>query len=85
MSSPGSVNADVSSAVAASAATTGPLRAYVHIKRSDSAQSAVLQTPGQALDVAEKTSPPSETPGTNTESLAVFTCLWPSRPDYLCS
>ena len=50
-----SVNGDVSSAVAASAATTGPLRAYVHIKRADSAQSAVLQTPGQALDVAEKT------------------------------
>ena len=49
-----SVNSDVSSAVAASAATTGPFRAYVHVKRSDSAQSAVLQTPGQALDVAEK-------------------------------
>ena len=48
-----SVNSDVSSAVAAT--TTAPFRAYVHVKRADSAQSAVLQTPGQALDVAEKT------------------------------
>ena len=50
-----SVNSDVRSAVAASSTTTAPFRAYVHIKRTDSAQSAVLQTPGQALDVAEKT------------------------------
>ena len=47
-----SVNSDVSSAVAATAA---PFRAYVHVKRADSAESAVLQTPGQALDVAKKT------------------------------
>ena len=47
-----SVNSDVSSAVAASSAT---FRAYVHVKRADSAQSAVLQTSGQALDVAERT------------------------------
>ena len=50
-----SVNSDVSRAVAASAATTGPFRAYVHVKREDSPQSALLQSPGQALDVAEKT------------------------------
>lgn len=47
-----SVNNDVSSAVAASAATTGPMRAYVHIKRNDSAQSATLESPGQASHLA---------------------------------
>ena len=50
-----SVNSDVRSAVAASSTTIDPFRAYVNIKRTDSAQSAVLQTPGQALDVAENT------------------------------
>ena len=50
-----SVNSDVSSAVATSAAATGPFRAYVHVKRADSAQGALLQSPGQALDVAERT------------------------------
>ena len=50
-----SVNSDVSRAVAASTATTGPFRAYVHLKRQDSAEGVILQTAGQTLDVAEKT------------------------------
>ena len=49
-----SVNNDVSDAVTASSATTGPFRAYAHIKRADSVQSAILKSPGQALDVARK-------------------------------
>ena len=47
-----SVNNDVSNAVAASADITGPFRAYVQIKRNDSAQSATLKSPGQASDLA---------------------------------
>ena len=50
-----SVNNDVSQAVAASSDETGPFRAYVHIKRTDSSLGAVLDTPGQAADVARKT------------------------------
>ena len=50
-----SVNNDVGPAVAASAAETGPFRAYVHLKRADSAPGAVLNTPGQAVDLARKT------------------------------
>ena len=49
-----SVNNDVSQAVAASAAGTGPFRAYVHLKRADSAAGAFLNTPGQAVDLARK-------------------------------
>ena len=49
-----SVNNDVSSAVAASANTTGPMRAYIHIKRDDSAQSATLESPGQASDLVHR-------------------------------
>lgn len=49
-----SVNNDVSDAVAASSAATGQFRAYAHIKRADSAQSAILKSPGQALDTARK-------------------------------
>ena len=47
-----SVNNDVSNAVAASADMTGPFRAYVHLKRGDSAHSATLESPGQAADLA---------------------------------
>ena len=50
-----SVNNDVSQAVAASYDETGPFRAYVHIKRTDSPVGAVLDTPGQATDLARKT------------------------------
>ena len=47
-----SVNNDVSNAVAVSADFIGPLRAYIHIKRDDSAPRATLETPGQASDLA---------------------------------
>ena len=50
-----SVNNDVSNAVAASMSTTGPFRAYAHVKRADSALGVTLKSPGQALDVARKT------------------------------
>ena len=50
-----SVNNDVSQAVAASSGETGPFRAYVHIMRPDSGVGAVLDTPGQVVDVARKT------------------------------
>ena len=50
-----SVNNDVSQAVAASSHETGPFRAYVHIKRTDSPLGVVLNTPGQATDLARKT------------------------------
>lgn len=49
-----SVNNDVSNAVAASREFTGPFRAQVHIRRDDSVQSARLNSPGQALDVARR-------------------------------
>ena len=49
-----SVNNDVSQAVAASSGETGPFRAYVHIKRADSGVGAVLETPGQVVDVARQ-------------------------------
>ena len=47
-----SVNNDVSNAVAASADTIVPLRAYIQIKRDDSAPSATLESAGQAADLA---------------------------------
>ena len=50
-----SVNNDISSAVAASRAVAGPFRASVHIRRSDSAQGALLNSAGQAAAVAHKT------------------------------
>ena len=50
-----SVNNDVTKAVASSEGETGPFRAYVHVNRDDSGQGAVLETPGQALDIARKT------------------------------
>ena len=50
-----SVNNDVSQAVAASSDETGLFRAYVHIKRTDSPLGAMLDTPGQATDLARKT------------------------------
>ena len=50
-----SVNNDVTNTIAASFPADRRFRAYVHIKRSDSAQSAMLSSPGQALDVAHKT------------------------------
>ena len=50
-----SVNNDVSQAVAASSEETGPFRVYVHIKMKDSGVGSVLDTPGQATDVARKT------------------------------
>lgn len=50
-----SVNNDLSSAVAATRAVAGPFRASVHIRRGDSAQSAPLNSAGQAVAVAHKT------------------------------
>ena len=50
-----SVNNDVAQAVASSEGKTGPFRAYVHVNRDDSRQGAVLETPGQAVDIARKT------------------------------
>ena len=50
-----SVNNDVTQAVASSEGKIGPFRAYVHISRADSRQSAVLETPGQAVDLARTT------------------------------
>ena len=50
-----SVNNDVSQAVAASGEETGPFRVYVHIKMNDNDAGSVLDTPGQATDVARKT------------------------------
>ena len=50
-----SVNNDVTQAVASSEGETGPFRAYVHLKRADSRQGAVLETPGQAVDLARRT------------------------------
>lgn len=49
-----SVNNDVAAAVTASSATTGPFRAYTHVKHANSAQSVLLKSPGQALDIARK-------------------------------
>lgn len=49
-----SVNNDVSNAVSASRDATGIFRAQVHIRRDDSIQSAQLNSPGQALDVARR-------------------------------
>ena len=48
-----SVNADVEGAVAASIETTGPFRAYVHIKSQE--RQNFLVTPGEAIDVAQLT------------------------------
>lgn len=48
-----SVNADVEEAVAASRKTTGPFRAYVHVKSTE--QQLLLKSPGEALDVAQLT------------------------------
>ena len=48
-----SVNADVEGAVAASRETTGPFRAYVHIKSPE--RQKFLGSPGEALDVAQLT------------------------------
>ena len=50
-----SVNNDVGNAVTASLAALPPFRAWVHVRRADSARSAMLTSPGQALDVAKKT------------------------------
>ena len=50
-----SVNNDVAQAVASSEGEIGPFRAYVHLNRHDSRQGAVLETPGQAVDLARKT------------------------------
>ena len=50
-----SVNNDVTQAVAASKGETEPFRAYVHVNRDDSRQGAVLETPGQAVDLARRT------------------------------
>ena len=50
-----SVNNDVTQAVASSEGEIGPFRAYVHLNRDDSRQGAVLETPGQAVDLARKT------------------------------
>ena len=50
-----SVNNDVIQAVASSLDKTGPFRAYVHLNRADSSQGAVLESPGQAVDLARKT------------------------------
>ena len=50
-----SVNNDVSQAVASTEVKTGPFRAYVHLNRADSRQGAVLETPGQAVDLARRT------------------------------
>ena len=50
-----SVNNDVSQAVAASSDEAGPFRAYVHIKQAESPLGAMLDTPGQATDLARKT------------------------------
>ena len=50
-----SVNNDVTQAVASSEGEIGPFRAYVHLNRDDSGQGAVLETPGQAVDLARKT------------------------------
>ena len=45
-----SVNVNVEDAVAASRKTTGPFRAYVHVKSAE--QQLLLKSPGEALDVA---------------------------------
>ena len=50
-----SVNNDVTQAVASSEGKTGSFRAYVHLNRADSRQGAVLDTPGQAVDLARAT------------------------------
>ena len=50
-----SVSNDVTQAVAASEGKTGSFRAYVHLNRADSRQGAVLDTPGQAVDLARRT------------------------------
>ena len=50
-----SVNNDVTQAVAASEGKIGSFRAYVHLNRADSRQGVVLETPGQAVDLARKT------------------------------
>ena len=50
-----SVNNDVTQAVASSEGEIGPFRAYVHLNRDDSRQGAVLETSGQAVDLARKT------------------------------
>ena len=50
-----SVNNDVSNTVNRSRAALPPFRAWVHLHRGDSARSATLASPGQALDVARKT------------------------------
>ena len=50
-----SVNNDVTQAVASAESETGPFRAYVHVNREDSRQGAVLETPGQAVDLARRT------------------------------
>ena len=50
-----SVNNDVRQAVASSLDRMGPFRAYVHLNRVDSSQGALLESPGQAVDLARKT------------------------------
>ena len=50
-----SVNNDVWPALAASQAATDSFRAYVQVSRADSAKGALLKSPGQAKEVAEKT------------------------------
>ena len=49
-----SVNNDVTQAVALSEGEIGPFRAYVHLNRYDSRQGAILENPGQAVDLARQ-------------------------------
>lgn len=48
-------NNDISNAVAASRAVAGPFRAFVHIRRYNSAESVLLNSAGQACAVAQQT------------------------------